>query len=115
MTCFPYAGTIESLVYVMVSTRLDLTQIVNLESSYMINPSKEHYQDVKHIFRYLKGLRHWCQGDSQSTLGRFFNSYYIIDLDVRRFVIYYFFYDLQTSHKLESYYPTNRSFVDHKS
>jgi hypothetical protein len=38
----PYSSTIDSLMYVMVCTRLDIAHAVGVVSRYMSNPGKEH-------------------------------------------------------------------------
>jgi len=38
----------------MAYTRPDLAQVVSVVSRYICNLGKEHWQDVKHIFRCLK-------------------------------------------------------------
>ena len=42
MSRVPYASVVESLMYTMVCTRLDLAQEVSVVNRYMSNPRKEH-------------------------------------------------------------------------
>jgi hypothetical protein len=51
----PYSSTIGSLMYAMVCKRSDIAHAMGVVSMYMNNPSKEHWEVVKWILRYLKG------------------------------------------------------------
>ena len=42
MSQIPYANAVGSLMYVMVSTRLDISHVVGVVSRYMENLGKEH-------------------------------------------------------------------------
>jgi hypothetical protein len=42
MSRIPYANAVESIMYVMVSTRPDISHAVGVVSRYMKNPGKEH-------------------------------------------------------------------------
>ena len=55
MAKVPYASSIESLMYVMVCTRLDIAHVVKAVSRFMSNPRKQHWEVVKWILRYLRG------------------------------------------------------------
>ena len=50
-----YQAAIGSLIYAAISTRPDISVSVGLLSQFMTNPSREHWNGVKRIFRYLKG------------------------------------------------------------
>ena len=43
----PYANAIGSLMYAMVCTRPDISQVVGVVSRYMHDPDKEHWQAMK--------------------------------------------------------------------
>ena len=45
----PYASTVGSLMYAMVSTRLDIAQEVGVLSQFMVNPGKSHWDAVKRV------------------------------------------------------------------
>jgi hypothetical protein len=51
-----YALAIGSMMYAMVCTRLDILHAMGVVSRYMSNPGKEHWEAVKWILRYLKGI-----------------------------------------------------------
>ena len=42
-----YASVVSSLMYVMVSTRPDISQAVRIVSRHMSNPVKEHWRAIK--------------------------------------------------------------------
>ena len=54
MKVVPYAQAMGSLMYAMMSIRLDICYAVGLVSRYQSNPGKAHWQAVKRIFRYLQ-------------------------------------------------------------
>ncbi|CAL5395053.1 unnamed protein product [Camellia sinensis] len=60
MEAIPYLSVVESLMYVMVSTRPDITHAVGVVSRFLSNPGKEHWEAVKWILRYLKGTTKMC-------------------------------------------------------
>lgn len=50
-----YQAAIGSLNYAMIATRPDICSSVGILSQFMSKPSKEHWQGVKRILRYIKG------------------------------------------------------------
>uniref|UniRef100_A0A2N9GD91 Uncharacterized protein n=1 Tax=Fagus sylvatica TaxID=28930 RepID=A0A2N9GD91_FAGSY len=56
MSKVPYASAVGCLMYAMVCTRPDLAHAVSTVSRYMANPGREHWNAVKWISRYLKGI-----------------------------------------------------------
>ncbi len=50
----PYREAIGALLYLMLNTRPDLAYSVGYLSRYMDKPTKQHWEIVKRIFRYLK-------------------------------------------------------------
>lgn len=52
----PYAFMVESLIYVMVCTRMVIAYAVGSMSRFLANLGKEYWQAVKLIMRYLKGI-----------------------------------------------------------
>ncbi|KAK8506757.1 hypothetical protein V6N12_002201 [Hibiscus sabdariffa] len=66
MTKVPYASVVGCLMYAMVCTRPDLAHVVGHVYKYMSKPGIRHWEAVKWIFRYLKGiLRHGIVFGSQ--------------------------------------------------
>ncbi|MCI64798.1 vacuolar protein sorting-associated protein 33 [Trifolium medium] len=51
----PYASAVGSLMYTMICTRPDIAHAVGVVSRFLSNPSKDHWQAVKWILRYLRG------------------------------------------------------------
>lgn len=52
---FPYRQAVGSLAYLMVGTRPDIAYAVGVVSRTLDKPTKKNIQQVKRIFRYLKG------------------------------------------------------------
>lgn len=55
MSRVSYASVIDSLMYVLVNTRPNITQTVGVVSRFMSKPRKMHWEAVKYVLRYLKG------------------------------------------------------------
>eukprot|EP00253_Pinus_taeda_P015010 PITA_15010 len=55
MSRVPYASVVSSLMYVMFYTRLDIAHGVGVLSRFMPKLGKEHWKEVKRVFRYLHG------------------------------------------------------------
>jgi hypothetical protein len=64
MSHVPYASAVNSLMYAMVGTRLDIAHAVEVFGKYMSKLGKEHWIVVKRVFRYLCGTEKfsWCRG-----------------------------------------------------
>ena len=52
-------------MYAMVCTRLDLSHVVSMESRYMHDPRRGHWEAMRWILRCIKGI-----GDVELFLGR---------------------------------------------
>ena len=52
------------LMYIAINTRPEISYAVNQCSRYMTKATKAHYEVLKHILRYLAGVKHlrltWC-------------------------------------------------------
>ena len=55
MSHVPYASAMGSLMYAMVYTRPDIAHAVGVLSRFMSNQGKDHWTEVKRVFRYLRG------------------------------------------------------------
>jgi len=55
MTHVPYASAVGSLMYAIVCTKPDLSQVVSMISKYMHDSGKGHWAVVKWVLRYIKG------------------------------------------------------------
>lgn len=67
MKWVPYESVVGSLMYAMVSMRLDNAQEMGALSQFMTNLGKPHWDVVKRVLRYLKGTSQYklCyQGNS---------------------------------------------------
>lgn len=51
-----YSNVVGSFMYVMIGTRPDITHGVSLVSRFMSKPSKNHWNAVKWLLTYLKGI-----------------------------------------------------------
>jgi Reverse transcriptase (RNA-dependent DNA polymerase) len=54
----PYREAIGSLMYAAVATRPDIAFAVSMLSQFLDNPGELHWDTVKHVLRYLSGMRH---------------------------------------------------------
>jgi len=92
----PYSSDVGSLMYTMVCTRLELSHAVSVVSRYMHNPENDHWKAVKWILRYVKGTVHKRlvfdrNKAAMCDVTSFVDSYYVSDLDRRRFISEYLF------------------------
>ena len=92
MSHVPYASAIESLMYGMVCTRLDIAHAVGVLRRYISKPRKENWTVVKRVFRYLHGTTNHAicyQGrnglDILLDVHWLVNVDWAIDLDHRRY------------------------------
>ena len=78
----PYASVVGSIMYVMTSTRPDITYAVSIVSRYMANPGRQHWPAVKWILRYLRGTKtaKLCFTSTQELVG-YTDSDYVGDQD----------------------------------
>ncbi|WZY98278.1 hypothetical protein YC2023_070607 [Brassica napus] len=84
-----YASAVGSLMYVMVGSRPDLGFAVGLISRFMSHPSREHWEAVKWVLRYVAGAYGRCLTFKKSTefiVEGYSDSDYATDLDKRRSV-----------------------------
>ena len=86
MNGIPYSSAIESLMYAMVSTCLDLAHAVGFVSGFTSNPTKTHRQAVQWIFRYLRDSSSHvlCFNYKTPYICRYADSNMVGDLDKRR-------------------------------
>ena len=50
----------DSLMYLMICTRLDIAYAIGVVSKFLSNPGKEHQNVVEWILRYLRGIAKRC-------------------------------------------------------
>ena len=91
----PYSNAVGSIMYAMISTRPDLAFAVGLVSRFMSNPSKEHWQAVQWILRYLVATQDvglvFKKGPGKFVVKGFSDSDFGGDLDRRRSTTGYVF------------------------
>lgn len=82
-------------MYSIISTRLDLAQAVNQVYKFMSKLGKQHWEEVKWILRYLKGITiHRIMlnmEQSVSSVVGYVDSDYAVDLDDRKSTTKYVF------------------------
>ena len=91
----PYASAVGFLMYAMVYTKPDLTHSMSTVSKYMANPRREHWNAIKWIFRYLKGIiKHRIlfsrQLGTNSVVG-YVDADYTGEMDDKRSTTFYLF------------------------
>ena len=59
MRRYLYASAVESLMYAMLCTRLDICYTVGMVSRFQSNPGPDHWTAVKNILRYLRRTRNY--------------------------------------------------------
>nr|GEU82013.1 hypothetical protein [Tanacetum cinerariifolium] len=64
-----YANAVGSLMYLMVCTSPDIAYAVSIVSRYLANPGKNHWEAVKWILKYLRGVRHEGSQETKKILG----------------------------------------------
>ncbi|CAL9012342.1 unnamed protein product [Prunus brigantina] len=69
MAMVPYSSAVGSLMYAMICTRPDITHAVGVVSRFLSKPSREHWNAVKWILRYLRGTSKMNLDSRKSTSG----------------------------------------------
>jgi hypothetical protein len=93
MSRVPYSSAVRSLMYTMVCTRPDIAHAVGVVIKYMNNPGKEHWEVLKWILRYLRGIANHalCFRGSEIVLQGYVDSDMAGDKDSRRSTTGYVF------------------------
>ena len=88
-----YSLIVGSLMYAMVFTHRDITQVVQVVSCFMSSLGKQHWDVVKWILRYLKGTPDFvlCFGGKETSLIGYTDSDMAGNLDNRRSTTGYVF------------------------
>jgi hypothetical protein len=95
-----YSNVVGNLMYAKICTRPDLAHVVSVVSRFMHYPSREHWNAVKWILRYLKGTSHFGlmfdnnsvkEIDVMGFVEGFVDSDFVGDLDKRRSISGYIF------------------------
>ncbi|XP_031251064.1 secreted RxLR effector protein 161-like [Pistacia vera] len=94
MENIPYANVIGSVMYVMISTRPDISFAISL-SRFMSNPGFEHWLALKWLLRYINsslhvGLEYGKRYDSLDLVG-FVDFDFASDKDSRKYTTTYLF------------------------
>jgi hypothetical protein len=93
MSRVPYSLAVGSLMYAMVCMRPDSSHAVGVVRRYMNNPGKEHWEAVKWIIRYLRGIatHALCFEGLDIILQGYVDSHMAGDKDNKRSTTWYFF------------------------
>ncbi|XP_073154038.1 secreted RxLR effector protein 161-like [Henckelia pumila] len=96
MKNIPYSNAVGSIMYMMVSTRPDITYGLSLVSRFMSKPSREHWKAVQWLMKYLKGtselkLKYSDSASNTCVVAGYCDSDYGADLDKRRSIFGYIF------------------------
>lgn len=73
MKNIPYCEAVGSLMYASMGTRLDITFAISTVAQFLKNPGAAHWEAVKCIFQYLKGIKNMrlVYGDKNKDLQGF--------------------------------------------
>jgi hypothetical protein len=93
MSRIPYANAVGSLMYVMVSTRPDISHVVGVVNRYMENPGKDYWATVKWVLWYLRGTSDYCitYNGGREFVCVYVDSDFVGDLDKMRSTSRYVF------------------------
>ncbi|GAA0158150.1 transmembrane signal receptor [Lithospermum erythrorhizon] len=93
MEDMPCASAVGSLMYAMLCTRPDIAYSVGLVSRFISRPSKEHWEAVKWILKYLRGTSNICicYGGQDANLRCYTDSDMAGDIDTKRSTSGYLF------------------------
>ncbi|XP_073133292.1 uncharacterized protein [Henckelia pumila] len=83
MTRVPYASTIGSVMYNMISTRPDVAFALSVTSIYQANPGPMHWKAVKDILKYLRRTKNMFMvyGEGELKLEGYTDSSFQTDVD----------------------------------
>jgi len=86
MSRVPYENVVGSLMYVMVSTRPNISHVIGVVSKFMENPDEEYWRAVKWVLQYLRGTSDYCIifSGSEGSICRYVDVDYVGDLDKNR-------------------------------
>ncbi|XP_070011553.1 secreted RxLR effector protein 161-like [Nicotiana sylvestris] len=80
----PHLSAIGALMYLANATRHDIAFFVNLLARYSPSPTRRHWNEIKHILRYLKGTfdmgLFYANKDSADLVGYADACYYLIPI-----------------------------------
>lgn len=78
-------------MYVMLCTRLDIAQVIDVVSRFLSNPGKDHGQAMKWILIYLRGTSRVCLCFvcGYHVLDGYTNAYMASDIDFKTFIFAY--------------------------
>ena len=89
----PYASTVGNLMFAMICIRLDIAQVVGAVTRFMKNLEREHWNIVKRILRYIKGVSNvaLCFGGSEFIIKSYVDLDFAGNLNKRKCTMGYVF------------------------
>jgi len=101
MTRVLYASAVDSLMYAMVCTKLDLPQVISMINKYMHDPDRGYWEAVKWVVWFIKGIIDVGLVFEKDSSGKqkcvgYVDSDYAGELDKRRSITGYVFTLFQT-------------------
>ena len=90
----PYKALVDSFMYAMVATWLDLAFAMSVVSQFMASPTPMHWMAVKRIIQYLKGTLdvNLCLGGTNMSLHGYCDANWGGDLTTRKSTTGYVFF-----------------------
>ena len=84
-----YASVVSSLMYFMVCTRSDIAHTVGVVSRFLTNHGKGHWEAIKWILRYLRGISEVCLcfGSGELMLDGYIDSDMVGNIDSRKSIL----------------------------
>lgn len=91
LSTIPYRQAIESLLFLAMITRPDISYAVNVFSRSCENPGKGHWEGIKRIMGYLQGTQNYAitYGTCNEKLTAYSDADWGSDTDTRRSTIGY--------------------------
>ena len=108
-------------MYAMVCTRPDISNAIGVVSKYMANLGKEHWNAMKYVLRYLRGISDYyiTFNSNSDSLCDFVDSYFAGDLDKRRSTSCYVFTlaigSLSFMSKIQDIFPLSTTEVEYSA
>jgi len=86
MSKVPFSSVVGSLMHAMICTRQDIAYDVGVVSIFLSNPGNEHWNTVKWILRYLRGIskRFLCFGNEDLMFLGYIDENIAGDVDSRK-------------------------------
>lgn len=96
MDSSPYASGVESIMYDVVCSKLDIAYAVSIVIEFMVTPDQVHWEALKWVMRYLNGylksgLKYTSLTKEEDSLEVFVVSDYLGNMDTRKSLLGFMF------------------------